>query len=220
MEAHRLGVGQQAVLLTTRYGLTGSFDADGKLALSKIGHLKSALHRPLQGRVKTCCVRRSQAQQHQQVVRHLRVCRRACGDPGDQPVGIDVGLNHFVTLSTGQTIEHPRFLRTDERALAKVQRRLSGEAKDTPEHSKRRKPVARVHERLRFRRHDFAHQDAGRLVDRFSVIAVEDREINRMVHHRCLCKSIHDDAAWDQFNACLAAEAASAGRAYVAVNPA
>jgi putative transposase len=58
-------------------------------------------------------------------------------------VGIDVGLESFATLSTGEKIENPRFFRTDEKALAKAQRRLSKAEKGTPERKKARKIVAR-----------------------------------------------------------------------------
>lgn len=40
-------------------------------------------------------------------------------------VGLDVGLNHFLTDSNGQQIENPRFLRRDEKALRRVQKRVS-----------------------------------------------------------------------------------------------
>jgi transposase len=48
-------------------------------------------------------------------------------------------------------------------------------------------------------------------VNQFDVIAVEDVSVNRMVHHRCLAKSIQD-VAWSQFASLLAYKAAGAGR--------
>jgi putative transposase len=44
-------------------------------------------------------------------------------------LGIDVGLNHFLTDSEGQQIENPRFLKKDEKALKKSQRRVSRKKK-------------------------------------------------------------------------------------------
>ncbi|MFY9406179.1 MAG: transposase, partial [Candidatus Methanoculleus thermohydrogenotrophicum] len=43
----------------------------------------------------------------------------------DGEIGVDVGLESFATLSNGEKIENPRFFRTDEKALAKAQRKLS-----------------------------------------------------------------------------------------------
>ena len=40
-------------------------------------------------------------------------------------VGIDLGLDSLVTLSTGEKVGAPQFLRKDEKRLAKAQRRLA-----------------------------------------------------------------------------------------------
>jgi putative transposase len=136
-----------------------------------------------------------------------------------EQVGIDVGLKTFATLSNGEEIENPRFFRQEEKALAKVQRKHSKLARGTPERGKHRKAVARVHERIAWRRENFTHQQSRSIVDRFGVIAVEDLHVNRMTHNHCLAKSIHD-ASWSEFFNKLAAKAEEAGRKYVAVNPA
>jgi putative transposase len=188
-----------------------------QLYLSKIGHVRVVLHRPLEGEPKTVCVRRSSTGKWYVTI--------ACEweptalDPTPEQVGIDVGLGSFATFSTDQRIENPRFFRVEEKALAKAQRRLAKEAKDTPQRRKRRKVVARVHERTRFRRHDFAHQESRKIVNRFQVIAVEDLSVNRMVHNHCLAKSI-SDAAWAEFASMVRVKAEWAGRSFIAVNPA
>lgn len=50
--------------------------------------------------------------------------------------------------------------------------------KRSPERRKANKVLARIHERIRNRRHDFVHQTARRLVNRFGVIAVEKLNVN------------------------------------------
>lgn len=72
--------------------------------------------------------------------------------PSDQQVCLDVGLKAFAYLSDGSHIDNPRFFRQEEKALTKVQRKLSKVAKGIPERAKRRKVVARLHERIRWRR--------------------------------------------------------------------
>jgi len=84
---------------------------------------------------------------------------------------------------------------------------------------KRRRVVARTHERARWKREDFAHQQSHRIVNAFDVIALEDLSVTSMVQNRRFAKSIHD-AAWSQFAALIAWKAAWADRRYIAVNPA
>jgi putative transposase len=77
-----------------------------------------------------------------------------------------------------------------------------------------------VHERIGWRRDDFAHQHSRRIVNRFGLIAVEDLQVNRMLHNHCLAKSI-SDAAWSGFLTLLGIKAEWAGtRKFVKVNPA
>jgi len=194
-------------------------DAERRLVrVAHVGDLRIVYHRPLEGMPKTATLSVSSTGK-------WSICFScACADPTPLPktgqeVGIDVGLTTFATLSTAEQIANPHFFRTDEKALGKVQKRLSKEEKGTPERKKRRKPVARVHERIGWRRSNFAHQHSRRLVNAHDLIAVEDLSIHRMLHNHCLAKSI-SDAAWNQFVQLLSYKAAWAGREYIAVNPA
>jgi putative transposase len=191
---------------------------DGFLRLSKVGAVKVVLHRKLEGTPKTCTIKRSSTGKWYAYFS----CEISVPNPlrrSKEQAGIDVGLHSFATLSTGESIDNPRFFRADEKALARAQRRLSKEAKGTPERAKRRQSVARIHERITFRRKDFAHQQSRRLIHRFGFLAVEDLEVNRLLHNPCLAKSIAD-AAWSLFFTLLFVKAAWAGRKVVRVNPA
>ncbi|GAA3792879.1 hypothetical protein GCM10023083_30380 [Streptomyces phyllanthi] len=85
-----------------------------------------------------------------------------CEDPSVKPlpakgtaVGIDVGLDHRLTLSTGEKITNPRHERRDRERLAKAQRQLSRKAKgDGANRRKARQKVAKIHARIADRRRD------------------------------------------------------------------
>lgn len=192
-------------------------DEQGKLALSGIGHVKLVLHRPIRGKIKTLTIQKSSTGKWYASFSVEYEPEHLPENPSH--VGIDVGLTTFATLSDSTEIDNPRFFRHEEKALAKVQRQHSKLAKGTPQRRKHRKGVARVHERIRFRRDNFTHQQSRKIINRYGVICVEDLHINRMVHNHCLSKSIHD-ASWSAFFSQLVCKAEEAGRRYVAVNPA
>jgi len=201
-----------------QYGNSFSFSEDGKLVLSKIGHVKMVMHRPLQGTPKTAIVKRTPTGKW-----FVSIC---CVDvepdswpESDEQVGIDVGLKTFAYLSDGSQIENPRFFREEEKALAKAQRKFSKAKSKTPEKRKRRKVVARIHERITNRRQNFIGQHVALLVKRFGLIAVEALVVRSMVRNPKLAKSIAD-AAWSAFFTQLVLKAEEAARQVVKVNPA
>jgi putative transposase len=187
------------------------------LHLSKIGNIEVVLHRPIEGKPKTICIRRSSTGKWYAVI----CCDWEPTTLPDCPkqVGIDVGLNTFAALSDGTDITNPRFFRQEERNLAKANRRHSRAERGSARRKKHRKVVARVHERIKWRRRDFAHQHSRSIVNSNGLIAVENLSVNRMVHNHCLAKSI-SDAAWSDFSELLRVKAEWAGRVFIAVNPA
>jgi putative transposase len=133
-------------------------------------------------------------------------------------VGIDVGLTSFATLSTGEKVDNPRFFRKDENELAKAQRKLAKEEKGTSARAKRRKVVARIHERVTNKRTDFTHKLSRQLVNTYGLVAFEDLKITNMLKNSHLSKSIAD-AAWHQLVQYTTYKAEDAGRVVVRVDP-
>ena len=204
------------------YPQTGGFAVqEDAVRLSKIGVVKAVVHRALPGTAKTCTVRVQSGKWF--------ACITCEGEAESLPesaeqVGIDVGLEHFTATSDGEFVANPRFFRKDEKALAKAQRKAdkSKHARTQAQKAARRKAnkvVSRIHERIRNRRHDFVHQTARKLVNRFGLIAVEALNITGMVQNHCLAKSIAD-ASWSMFRAVLTSKAERAARVVIAVNPA
>jgi putative transposase len=193
------------------------FAVEGRLLhVSKIGVLRLVLHRPMEGTIKTLTLKRVPCGK-------WYACFSVASLPRPLPeearaIGIDVGLRHFATLSTGEHIANPRFFRTDETALAKAQRRLAKAEKGTPGRTKCRKVVAHIYERMANRRYDFCHQTARRLVNTHGVLAFEALHIPNLMQHHSLAKSIAD-VAWGQFVRITTDKAACAGRQVAHVDP-
>ena len=104
-------------------------------------------------------------------------------------VGVDLGLTHLATLSTGEKIPNPKHLHARLRYLRQQQRCLARRQKGSRRREKQRLRVARAHARVRQARQAAVHALTSRLVYEFDVIAIEDlnvRALSRGRHARAM----------------------------------
>ena len=169
---------------------------DNKLYLPKVGWVKFTLHRPVQGKMKSVTVSKTKSGKYFASI----LCEWEQDQPQQLPntVGIDLGITHFATLSTGEKVKNPRNLKRNLRRLQIRQRRLSRKAKGSNNRNKARHRVAVTHERVANQRRDFHHKLSRRLVDEFGHIALESLDIPTMLQNRYRAQSIHD-VSWGQF---------------------
>lgn len=88
-------------------------------------------------------------------------------------VGVDVGLQYFLSTSDGLEVVRPQFFVDMQRELKLLQRRLKRKEVWSNNWRKMQQKVARLHERISNTRKDFHFKTAHRLCDVGETIAVE-----------------------------------------------
>ncbi|NEQ84734.1 MAG: transposase [Moorea sp. SIO2I5] len=198
----------------------GAHLIDGVLKLSRIGSMPVVMHRPLPDgfTLKQCTILKKAdgwycciSMKDDTVPELLPV------DSVKSAVGIDVGLEKFLTTSDGEAIPIPQFYRKALDRLAQAQRVMSRRVKGSKNWKKAKHKVALLHLHLTRCRKEFHYQVAHWLCSKYDLIAHEDLNIKGLARTK-LAKSIHD-AAWGAFLEILQAVAVKRGLLVQFVNP-
>ena len=190
--------------------------AGAKLYVQHVGLIKIKIHRAVEGRVKTVTLKREAGKWY--VIFSCELADVPIRPTEQPPVGIDVGLESFLTTSDGQHEENPRYLQTALPELKRAQRSLSRKQKGSRNRRKSKRKLAKIHARVKRLRKEHHHQVALRLVRRCGFIAAERLDVQGMIENGRLARSIAD-AGWSGFLRTLQCKAESAGIAYVPVDP-
>jgi putative transposase len=142
-------------------------------------------------------------------------------------VGVDVGLKSLLSLSNGELIENPRWMKNKLAKLRRAQRHASRHKKGSQRQRKTYDYIAHLHEQIANQRRDWLHKIANRLVTDFDLIAIEDLTLAFMNRNGHLSLASHDAGLGELRQLPRAAakplspyKAEEAGCQLVAVNPA
>lgn len=117
-------------------------------------------------------------------------------------LGIDVGIKEFAITSEGEIVENQKFLRTKQKRLKLLQRKLSHKNKGSNNRTKAKLKVAKLHQKIVNHRTDFLHKLSTQLVRENQAIAREDLNVSGMLKNHKLARAI-SEVAWTQFDSML-----------------
>ena len=188
-----------------------------RVVVPKIGQVKMRYHRPLllDGNIKTLTIQRKASGWYANITVELPNVPKV---EIQSAVGVDVGLESFLTTSEGDKVENPRHLRHAENALKKKQRTLARRKKGSARRRKQNTILAKHHEHVANQRRDFHYKTAHRLFSQYDAVVIEGLTIDNMKRNHYLAKSI-SDAGWGNFRFALSCKAENAGKHLLKVAP-
>ena len=170
------------------------------IKLPKIGEVPINLHRPLPEGFQVKQVRvlsRVRGRQWYVVITMASDVSVPEVPVHGRAIGIDLGLERFLTVSDGSFQERPKFFKSRQRQLKLLQRRAARKQKRSQNWEKAQTKVALMHHRIANCRKDFHLKTAHQLCDQAQTIFAEDLNLKGltrgMLRQDCL------DAAFGQF---------------------
>ena len=116
-----------------------------------------------------------------------------------EPIGIDVGIKTLATLSTGETFDNPKALRSRLKALKRLSRQHSKKKKGSNNRKKAQRKLTKLHMRIANIRKDALHKVTCSIVaktkpyhERPAVIVLEDLHVKGMLKNKKLSRAISD----------------------------
>jgi len=195
--------------------------AKGLLYLPKIRDgISIELHRTFDGKIKSVTVSRTNdGKYYASILVETENRRNKVVEPKSKACGIDLGLEHFATVTNdfgSYKVEHPKYLRRGEERLRRLQKSFSKKQKGSKNSEKARLRFARQHAYIRNARNDFLHKLSKAIIDENQVVVVEDINVKGLLKTR-LAKSI-SDSGWSKFLTYLKYKAEWYGRTFIQVD--
>ena len=179
---------------------------DGKVKLPKAGWVRVKVHRQPRGLIKSATISKTATGKYFISI----LCEEEILPlpKTNSNLGIDLGLENFAVLSTGEKIENPRFLTSLSKKLVREQKVLSRRAllakkkgrklSDCRNYQKQKLKVARLHEKIYNQRRDFLNKLSTDLIKNHDVICLEDLASKNLMKNHHLARAI-GDVSWYEF---------------------
>ena len=189
------------------------------VSIPKVGVVEIKQHRPLEGTIKSATIKQEPSGKWKiTFVSHLEmpdVEPTSC----ESPLGLDMGLDTFITTSEGEKTAPPQFYRKQEKQIKRSHRNVSKKKKGSRNRAKARKQLSCVYANVRQKRQDFLHQLTHVLVREHDVICLEDLNLSALAKSKLRGHSKSWlDAAFGQLRRMLAYKTLWNFKRLVAIN--
>lgn len=151
--------------------------ANSRISLSKLGWLRYRNSREVVGEIRFATVSRHRGKWFVSITTRLDVIDPV---PTGEPVGIDMGIVRFATLSDGTFYEPLNSFKKHEDSLRKAQQSMSRKKRGSNNWKKAKAKVQRIHARIADSRNDYLHKASHAISKSHAVVCIEDLKVSNM----------------------------------------
>ena len=182
--------------LSFTYPQSGFKLCNNKLYLSGIGHVRIFMHRPMEGEVETLTVKYNAGRWYVAFACKIPDREKTPIEkvPDERIKGGDMGLMKFLTLSNGDTVETPKFLRKSEEKIKRLQRVMSRAKKGSRNRKRVALRLAKLHQHVACQRGDHQNKTLATLYKTVDILFLEKLSVANMMRNHQLAKSIQDSS--------------------------
>ena len=186
----------------------------GKLILPKVpGAVKTVVHRNPKGVLMSATITKERSGKWYVSLRYEQHIKtpKIVTEP-QYPIGIDMGIKALATGSDGMVIPNRRYGYSIKGRAAKLDKKLSRQREQAKKEGKRlsdcknyqktKRKRARLHEKVKNRRHDYLHKVTSQLSHSYDFIGMETLSSSNMMKNHCLAYAI-SDSSWNEFTTFL-----------------
>lgn len=162
----------------------------------KLGTLRAVMHRPLEGKPKTCTLKRDGDQWFASIM-----CEIEIADPIQRNgplIAIDRGITNLLADSDCNLTPNPKHYDKALKRLARASRAVSRKQRGSKNREKSKLRVMRIHRKVRRQREHFLHVLSSTIAKSNGVVVIEKLQVASMKQNRSLSRSIAS-AGWSRF---------------------
>lgn len=188
------------------------------IRIPNIGHVRMRGGRTIEGIAKSVTVTHKCG--HWNAVVACEIGPVPAKAPANNPIGMDLGVKHLISLSNGGKIENERWGRRYKHRLASAQKALSRKRQKSRSGLKALEKLRRITQKIANSRANHLHHVSKFLVNKYDLIAHEDLNVLNLNGLKMGFGGKYIvDASWGKLIWMITYKAASAGKWVIPVNP-
>ena len=162
-----------------------------RLRIPKLGWVRMREALRFTGKLMSATVSRTADRWYVSLAMQIETPPLSCENQAGR-AGVDLGVKHLATLSTGRKVDGPKPLKAALKSLRRTNRQLARRVKGSANWHRTKAKLGRLHARIAAIRSDALHKLTTTLATTYKQIVIEDLHVKGMVQNRTLARAISD----------------------------